>query len=98
MSRPKAKWLDRPCQRCGKIMVRAQAAKIYCEACLEARKLRACFGLIERLIAMPLGDLAREDDYGEPDPWTAAAERMQRKYLGAQYCRHGREVWNRCRA
>jgi hypothetical protein len=31
---------------------------------------------------MPLGDLAREDDYGEPDPWTAAAERMQRKYLG----------------
>jgi hypothetical protein len=31
---------------------------------------------------MALGDLAREDDYGEPDPWTAAAERMQRKYLG----------------
>jgi hypothetical protein len=31
---------------------------------------------------MALGDLAREDDYGEPDPWTAAAERMQRKYRG----------------
>lgn len=31
---------------------------------------------------MAMGDLAREDEYGDPDPWTAAANAMQRKYQG----------------
>jgi hypothetical protein len=36
---------------------------------------------------MPLGDLAREDDYGEADPWTAAANALQRRYAGRNIAR-----------
>jgi hypothetical protein len=53
------------------------------------------------VVVPQFGDLAREDDYGDPDPWTAAAERLARKYLGrnvvgtSEQQRGQPPLWNR---